>query len=154
MDLKWVFYGKKVEFLASNIIIWTKFSIATPPEPIGLGSPTQIDGSQISWLLPSEFPFLIFFWFFLAWMPWNTSTINGFKPWSHFSPKKSKNATLKFFDFFLTFFVLFSKMAVDRVKMIFQTPNKGSTCFKHHKFLNFDEKNTPKIFIPQTLKSA
>ena len=31
-------------------------------------------------------------------------------------------------------------MAVDHVKMIFQTPNKGLTCFKHYKFLIFDEK--------------
>ena len=61
LDLKWVFYGKKVEFLASNIIIWTKFLIGTPRGPIGHGLPTQIDGGQISWLLPSKLPFLIFF---------------------------------------------------------------------------------------------
>jgi hypothetical protein len=150
--LKWVFYTKKVDFLASNIIIWTKFLIATPLGPIGLGWPTQIEGGQISWLLPSESPFSIFFWVFLTWMPWNTSTINAYKPWSHVSPKKSKNATLKFFDFFLTFFFLFSKMAVDRVKMIFQTPNKGSTCFKHHKFLNFDEKKYPQNFYTTDFK--
>ena len=136
------FYSKKVEFLASNIIIWTKFLIATPLGPIGLGSPTQIEGGQISWLLPSELPFSIFFKFFLAWMPWNISTSNAWKPESHCSQKKSKNATLKFFDFFLTFFFFF-QMAVDRVKMIFQTPNKGLTCFKHYKFLIFDEKQLP-----------
>ena len=36
------FYSKKVEFLASNIIIWTKFLIATPLGPIGRGCTTQI----------------------------------------------------------------------------------------------------------------
>ena len=43
-------------------------------------------------------------------------------------------------------------MAVDRVKMIFQTPNKGSTCFKHHKFLNFDEKKYPQNFYTTDFK--
>ena len=66
LDLKWVFYSKKVEFLASNIIIWTKFLIGTPLGPIGHGSPTQIEGGQISWLLPSEPPFFIFFGGFLV----------------------------------------------------------------------------------------
>ena len=109
LDLKWVFYSKKVEFMASNIIIWTKFLIGTPLGPIGLGSPTQIEGGQISWLLPSELPFLIFFWVFLAWMPWNISTSNGWKPGSHCSQKKSKNATLNFLDFFFSFFSFFFK---------------------------------------------
>jgi hypothetical protein len=59
-------------------------------------------------------------------------------PESHFSQKNPKNATLKFFDFFWLFF-LFSKMAIDCVKMMFQSPNKGGTCFKH-------EKKQPKKF--------
>ena len=44
---------------------------------------------------------------------------------------------------FWTFFSFFFQMAVDCVKMIFQTPNKGLTCFKHYKFLIFDEKQVP-----------
>ena len=146
--MKWVFYSKYCEFLASNIIIWAKFLIGTPLGPIGPGWPTQIDGGQISWLLPSELPFLIFFWVFLAWMPWNISTSNGWKPGSHCSQKKSKNATLNFLDFFFLFF----QTAVDRVKMIFQTPNKGLICFKHYKFLIFDEKQLPKNFYSTYLQ--
>ena len=53
---------------------------------------------------------------------------------------------------FLTFFSLFFQMAVDRVKMIFQTPNKGLTCFKHYKFLIFDEKKLPKNFCTTYFK--
>ena len=73
-------------------------------------------------------------------MSWNISTINAWKPGSHCIPKKSKNTTLKFLDFFFLFFFLIFQMAVDCIKMIFQTPNKGLTCFKHYKFLIFDEK--------------
>ena len=66
--------------------------------------------------------------------------------------KKVKKFQSGIFGLFFDFFFLFSKMAVDRVKMIFQTPNKGSTCFKHHKFLNFDEKKYPQNFYTTDFK--
>ena len=43
-------------------------------------------------------------------------------------------------------------MAIDRVKMILQTPNKRGTCFKHYEFLNFDEKQQPKKFCSTDLQ--
>ena len=51
---------------------------------------------------------------------------------------------------FWTFFSFF-QMAVDRVKMIFQT-NKGLKCFKHYKFLIFDEKQLPQNFCSTYLQ--
>ena len=79
----------------NDYILWYKFQKFKKCKKvlgyalIGLGLPTQIDGGQISWLLPSELPFLIFFWVFLAWMPWNISTSNAWKPGSHCGQKKS-----------------------------------------------------------------
>ena len=70
----------------------------------------------------------------------------GVDGWSRKCQKKSKNATLNFLDFFFLFFLFFFQTAVDRVKMIFQTPNKGLICFKHYKFLIFDEKQLPQKF--------
>ena len=66
--------------------------------------------------------------------------------------KSPKMPLWKFLTFFWLFFFLFSKMAADRVKMIFQTPKKGSTCFKHHKFLNFDKKKYPQKFYTTDFK--
>ena len=68
------------------------------------------------------------------------------KAWKPLQSKKVQKCHFEIFWLFLTFFFFFSKMAVDRVKMIFQTPNKGGTCFKHYKFLNFDEKQVPQKF--------
>ena len=154
LDLKWVFYGKKVEFLASNIIIWTKFLIATPLGPIGLGWPTQIEGGQISWLLPSELPFLIFFWVFLAWMPWNISTSNGWKPGSHCSQKKSKNATLNFLDFFFSFFSFFFKRPKKEKKWSFRHQTKVSYALNIINFWFLMKNSYPKNLVPHTFKSA
>ena len=136
--------------MASNIIIWTKFLIATPLGPIGLGWPTQIEGggsNQLTFSLrtPVFDIFLVFFWLgcleiLVLAMPESMEAI---------AVKKSPKMPLWNF---LTFFSLFFQMAVDRVKMIFQTPNKGLTCFKHYKFLIFDEKKLPKNFCTTYFK--
>ena len=98
------------------------------------------------------YPVFNMFCVFIAWMPLNISTINAWKPGSHCSQKKSKNATFNFLDFFFPFFLFFFQTAVDRVKMIFQSPNKGLICFKHYKFLIFDEKQLPKNFYSTYLQ--
>ena len=134
--------------MASNIIIWTKFLIATPLGPIGLGWPTQIEGGQISWLLASELPFSIFFGFF--WLGCLEILVLAM-PESMEAIAVKKSPKMPLWNF-LTFFSLFFQMAVDRVKMIFQTPNKGLTCFKHYKFLIFDEKKLPKNFCTTYFK--
>ena len=148
----WIWSGfftpKKLSFWLQTSLSGPNFWLPPLWGQLGMADPLRLRGVKSADFYPPNPRFWYFFGFFLAWMPWNTSTINAYKPWSHVSPKKSKNATLTFFDFFF----LFSKMALDRVKMIFQTPNKGSTCFKHHKFLNFDEKKYPQNFYTTDFK--
>ena len=66
--------------------------------------------------------------------------------------KKDQKCHFEFFGLFFSFFFFFFQTAVDRVKMIFQTPNKGLICFKHYKFLIFDEKQLPKNFYSTYLQ--
>ena len=70
------------------------------------------------------------------------------------SVQKSPKVPLWNFLTFFDFFFLFSKRAVDRVKIIFQTPKKAAHASNIINFWILMKKNTPKIFIPQTLKSA
>ena len=64
----------------------------------------------------------------------------------------SKKVQKCHFEFF---FLFFFKTPVIGIKMIFQTQNKGGSCFKHYNFLDFDEKQLPpKILVPWSFKLA
>ena len=85
-------------------------------------------------------PIFNVFWGFLARMLWNIATLSMLESLEAIAVQKSPRMPLWIFFTFFTAFSFFSKMPINCVKMIFQTPNKGSTCFKHDNFLNFDEK--------------
>ena len=148
----WIWSGfftvKKLSFWLQTSLSEPNFWLAPLWGQLGMADPLRLTGVKSADFYPPNSRFWYFLGFFLAWMPWNISTSNGWKPGSHCSQKKSKNATLNFLDFFFFFF----QTAVDRVKMIFQTPNKGLICFKHYKFLIFDEKQLPKNFYSTYLQ--
>ena len=152
----WIWSGfftvKKLSFWLQTSLSEPNFWLAPLWGQLGMAYPLRLTGVKSADFYPPNSRFWYFFGFFwLGCLEILVCTSNAWKPGSHVSPKKSKNATLKCFDFF-DFFFLFSKMAVDRIRMIFQTPNKGSTCFKHHKFLNFDEKKYPQNFYTTDFK--
>ena len=76
------------------------------------------------------------------------SFLRNLRPFEKKEKKSQKISKWHFWTFFSSFF----QMAVDHVKMIFQTPKKGLTCFKHHKFLIFDEKQLPQKFYSTYLQ--
>ena len=112
---------------------------------LGLAHPLRLRGVKSADFYPPNSRFQYFLGFFLAWMPWNISTINAWKPGSHCSQKKVQKCHFEIFGLFSFFFQT-------AVKMTFQTPNKGLTCFKHYKFLVFDEKQLPQNFYSTYLQ--
>ena len=122
-----------------------------PGGRLGLAVPLKLMRVKSADFYPQDSCFQ-YFLVFLAWMPWNIATINVWKPGSHCSQKSPKLPLCNFLTFFL---ILFAKFPVDCVKMSFQIPNKGGTCFKHYNFLYFDKTQLPqKILVPWSFKLA
>ena len=147
-------------FTVKKLSFWLQTSLSEPNfwlpplwGQLGLAHPLRLRGVKSADFYPPNSRFRYFFVFFwlgcleilvLA-MPESLEAI---------AVKKSPKMPLWIFwtFFFLFFFFLFFQMAVDRIKMIFQTPNKGLICFKHYKFLIFDEKQLPKNFYSTYLQ--
>ena len=109
---------------------------------LGLAHPLRLRGVKSADFYPPNSRFRYFFGFF--WLGCLEILVLAM-PESMEAIAVKKSPKMPLWNF-LTFFSLFFQMAVDRVKMIFQTPNKGLTCFKHYKFLIFDEKQLPQKF--------
>mgnify|MGYP005666914267 CR=1 FL=1 len=146
------FTVKKLSFWLQTSLSEPNFWLAPLWGQLGMAYPLRLTGVKSADFYPPNSHFWYFFGFFwlgcleilVLSMPESLEAI---------AVKKSPKMPLWiFWTFFFLFFLFFSKMAVDRVKMIFQTPNKGSTCFKHHKFLNFDEKKYPQNFYTTDFK--
>ena len=138
------FTSKKLSFWLQTSLSESNFWLAPLWGQLGMAYPLRLTGVKSADFYPPNSRFRYFFYFFLLGcleilvlaMPESLKAIVVKK-----SPKMPLWNFLTFFWLFFDFF--FFQMAVNRVKMIFQTPNKGLTCFKHYKFLIFDKKQLP-----------
>ena len=136
---------KKLSFWLQTSLSEPNFWLAPLWGQLGVAVPLRLTGVKSANFYGPNSRFRYFFGFFwlgcleilVLSMPESLEAI---------AVKKSPKMPLWNFLTFSDFFFFFSKMAVDRVKMIFQTPNKGGTSFKNYKFLIFDEKQLPQKF--------
>ena len=142
-------------FTLSKLSFWLQTSLSEPNfwlpplwGQLGLADPLRLRGVKSADFYPPNSRFRYFFGFF--WLGCLEILVLAM-PESMEAIAVKKSPKMPLWNF-LTFFSLFFQMAVDRVKMIFQTPNKGLTCFKHYKFLIFDEKKLPKNFCTTYFK--
>ena len=150
----WIWSGF---FTVKKLSFWLQTSLSEPNfwlpplwGQLGLAHPLRLRGVKSADFYPPNSRFRYFFGFF--WLGCLEILVLAM-PVSLEAIAVKKSPKIPLWNFW-TFFSFFFQMAVDRVKMIFQTPNKGLTCFKHYKFLIFDEKSYPKNLVPHTFKSA
>ena len=148
----WIWSGF---FTVKKLSFWLQTSLSEPNfwlpplwGQLGLADPLRLRGVKSADFYPPNSRFRYFFGFF--WLGCLEILVLAM-PESMEAIAVKKSPKMPLWNF-LTFFSLFFQMAVDRVKMIFQTPNKGLTCFKHYKFLIFDEKQLPQKFYSTYLQ--
>ena len=136
-------------FTLSKLSFWLQTSLSEPNfwlpplwGQLGLAHPLRLRGVKSADFYPPNSRFRYFFGFF--WLGCLEILVLAM-PVSLEAIAVKKSPKIPLWNFW-TFFFFFFQMAVDCVKMIFQTPNKGLTCFKHYKFLIFDEKQLPQKF--------
>ena len=145
----WIWSGfftvKKLSFWLQTSLSEPNFWLAPLWGQLGMAYPLRLTGVKSADFYPPNSRFWYFFGFF--WLGCLEILVLAMaESLEAIAVKKSPKMPLWIFWTFFFFFFFFFQTAVDRVKMIFQTPNKGLICFKHYKFLIFDEKQLPKKF--------
>ena len=122
LDLKWVFTVKKLSFWLQTSLSELNFWLPPLWGQLGLAYPLRLKGVKSADFYPPNSRFPYFFGF--VWLGCLEILVLAM-PVSLEAIAVKKSPKIPLWNFW-TFFFFFFQMAIDRVKMIFQTPNKAS----------------------------